>query len=531
MIVTTLPASVLLPKLREALVGQVVELQGGLRNVRGAVHGCLENIAISRVFDFEGLWEVVEELDAAGVDEWLPEGAVDVAHLPVVKTEPELLPDREVAPEKLPVAETVGEQHHSPEVVPERLSVTGTDHEPPPGSEVNKIGQPLHAIPKPDSSPLSSPPPSYPVDPPEETVSTLPELRNLPERIVPPVRTGRLEILDSEDVPDSSPPESSPLSSPPPSSPPASESDEAELPSKPPVSEVPDSETESPDPGSIERTESIISEARHLQPELLSPQPRTPDARLLEPEPEPEPEPDPEPEPNSKEIPQKAEHIAPHQAHEGRKVTPQRPSPPRPLPLPDVILITHTSTLLNTLFTGRDKPTAHSRMSQLSSKLRHLTRSPSHGSPLIMLLNSLTIPFSAELAAHNTNDYSPAELARPPLPREADPFERPRNLPEPTLRSVFGSGSGAGLVARRAPRGKPSFGVVFTQLLDLHLLCTRVPRVAGGGVAWVVEVLLDEIGVYEMGGDEGVVTRRCREQRWGAVDIEGGGGRVLDAFR
>lgn len=64
----------------------------------------------------------------------------------------------------------------------------------------------------------------------------------------------------------------------------------------------------------------------------------------------------------------------------------------------------------------------------------------------------------------------------------------------------------------------------------------------------MVEVLLDEIGVYEMkeeeeegeimeggeggeGGEEGdegaVLVWRNREQRWGAVVVEEGGGRVV----
>lgn len=105
---------------------------------------------------------------------------------------------------------------------------------------------------------------------------------------------------------------------------------------------------------------------------------------------------------------------------------------------------------------------------------------------------------------------------------------------------------------------KPSFGLVFAQLLDIHILCSRVPRtradaeaeaearamavsgetegVGGGGgaggprrrFAWVVEVLLDEIGVWE-GTGAGRPRRRSREQRWGAVDVVGGV-RVVDAF-
>ncbi|CRK26902.1 hypothetical protein BN1708_000688 [Verticillium longisporum] len=78
--------------------------------------------------------------------------------------------------------------------------------------------------------------------------------------------------------------------------------------------------------------------------------------------------------------------------------------------------------------------------------------------------------------------------------------------------------------------------MVFAQTLDLHLLCTRVPRSAEDAerifgdapgdarFVWVVEVLLDEIGVW----GQGKGPRRSREQRWGAVDVVGGS--VVDAF-
>ena len=90
-------------------------------------------------------------------------------------------------------------------------------------------------------------------------------------------------------------------------------------------------------------------------------------------------------------------------------------------------------------------------------------------------------------------------------------------------------------------RNKPSFGLVFAQMLDLHLLCTLVPRtktdrvalMASGGTAsvgyvWAVEVLLDELGVYGL-SEEGGWERRCREQRWAVVDVDGAG-RVVNGF-
>jgi hypothetical protein len=47
---------------------------------------------------------------------------------------------------------------------------------------------------------------------------------------------------------------------------------------------------------------------------------------------------------------------------------------------------------------------------------------------------------------------------------------------------------------------------------------------------WVVEVLLDEVGVYGRDGEGGVDLgrrRRSREQRWGVMDVDGEG-RVVD---
>ena len=97
-------------------------------------------------------------------------------------------------------------------------------------------------------------------------------------------------------------------------------------------------------------------------------------------------------------------------------------------------------------------------------------------------------------------------------------------------------------------KNKPSFGLTFSQFLDLHLLCTRLPKTradaeavlapaagaaagdyaatTGSGktrYAWIVEVLLDETGFWTPSGK-----RVDREQRWGAVDVKDGV-RTVDA--
>ncbi|KAF4951427.1 hypothetical protein FGADI_7498 [Fusarium gaditjirri] len=177
---------------------------------------------------------------------------------------------------------------------------------------------------------------------------------------------------------------------------------------------------------------------------------------------------------------------------------------------PDVIVITHFSSLLTGLFFHREKSAAHAAIQLLNSHLRDLSRNlPSK--PLILLLNS-TSAVSSGPALATVTTASPARQSQI----------------DPTLRSIFNPPPFTGYSARRT---KPNFGLIFTQLLDLHLLCTKVPKTrqdAEGAVrqlagdeikmVWVVEVLLDELGVWE--GHRGA--RSGREQRWAAVKVEKG---------
>ncbi|KAF5573295.1 hypothetical protein FPANT_12456 [Fusarium pseudoanthophilum] len=175
---------------------------------------------------------------------------------------------------------------------------------------------------------------------------------------------------------------------------------------------------------------------------------------------------------------------------------------------PDVIVITHFSSLLTGLFFHREKSAAHAALQLLNSHLRDLSRNLS-SKPLILLLNSTS-----------------AVSSGPALATAATPAKQ--SQVDPTLRSIF---SQPPLTSYSARRTKPNFGLIFTQLLDLHLLCTKVPKTrqdAEGAVrqlpgdeiemAWVVEVLLDELGVWE--GHTGA--RSGREQRWAAVKVEKG---------
>ncbi|KAG5823124.1 hypothetical protein H9Q74_006789 [Fusarium xylarioides] len=177
---------------------------------------------------------------------------------------------------------------------------------------------------------------------------------------------------------------------------------------------------------------------------------------------------------------------------------------------PDVIVITHFSSLLTGLFFRREKSAAHAALQLLNSHLRDLSRNLS-SKPLILLLNSTS-------AASSGPALVTATAASPAKHSQVDP----------TLRSIFNPPPLTGYSARRT---KPNFGLIFTQLLDLHLLCTKVPKTrqdAEGAVrqlpgdeielVWIVEVLLDELGVWE--GHTG--PRSGREQRWAAVKVEKG---------
>ncbi|VUC33139.1 unnamed protein product, partial [Clonostachys rosea] len=218
---------------------------------------------------------------------------------------------------------------------------------------------------------------------------------------------------------------------------------------------------------------------------------------------------------------------------------------------PDIIIITHFSSLLSALFSHRSSTAAHAKLQLLASHMRHLSRSlPSN--PLVFILNSTN-------TAVDTSTATPGPTAPPPS--TAYPSDRQRKQLDPTLRSIFHNpqpasanyGEGAGGGSRRYTVTKPAFGLVFAQLLDLHLLCTRVPRsrkdselLAGVRAAaaasrdretveyvTVVEVLLDEMGVWKGvadGGDEEARkwARKNREQRWAPVVVDNG--RVVEAF-
>lgn len=252
----------------------------------------------------------------------------------------------------------------------------------------------------------------------------------------------------------------------------------------------------------------------------------------------------------------------PNMPQEQKSKQPPSPSPVQPhphSPVPDLVLITNLTALITSLYTTRDRRHAHRMLRHLSSRLRYLSRSPSHGAPLFVLLNTTTSrPPSSNPPQGLQQDQPPSS------PTQSSPSPSPPRSPSarpPPLRDQRATNHGArnreaqedisamhsvfnppapdpaeergevdqygyarhpnlrfGLLARLARRNKPFFGARFAGLVDVHLLATRVPRTDadaevffaalggdgtgvegvgdGAGLVWVVEVLGDGIGVW-----------------------------------
>lgn len=409
---------------------------------------CLQQISVSRVFDIEGLWEVLTELESAAA-------AVEEDQRPAA--EPTMASKEDGKPE------------------------IGTVDPAPP----NDMGLP-------ESSQRSPPPPA-------------PATKLSPLRI-------RTEVQDSDE-------------------------EEDVLLSSSPLSSLRSTPTLSP--------EAMDELAALSQPAVPSRQPSSPPA-LLETVDEPKaPSPSP-PAPAAQDRRQSPSPVPQTEEEESAASS----------GLPDIILITHTSSLFSTVLTARDKTSAHTTLQVLSSHLRYLSRS---AGPLILLLNTT----SSSSATTN-----PAR--QPPPPRRAEPEQPPKPL-DPTLRSIFNPpppshlGYAATTAHALSRKNKPAFGQTFAQFLDLHLLCTKVPRsredaevlfssTTAGGIrqqqqprpvryAWVVETLVDELGVWEWenAATEGKDSEGekplgekwkmvDREQKWGAVEVRNAGCQVVDAF-
>ncbi|KAF6822155.1 fasciclin domain family [Colletotrichum plurivorum] len=443
MVVTTQPPAVLLPNLRDAVKTELAARGVPVTEVRYRLRSCLERVSVSRVFDLDGVWEVLGDLD--------------------IPPSPSLSPVSMGSP--VPAAE---------EEFPAKTQSQSSEEQ-----EAERI--------------------------------VLPELK--PEPVVRPSQRGEIADSDEEDGL-SPPPSSSVISS-----------------LSPPPSSMA-SMLASPEPQEVDGSQA--SEALTFDGEV---------SEELEEQLQQAPQ---------EEAPEVMEAIEAPEAIEEGQPTAAQPRPDTPAretkhnAHPDIILITHFSTLMTALFTRHDRVFAHDELHDLSAHLRYLSRSlPS--SPLVLVLNSTSAPKKPKKEAPDPKTYDAAQ-DEGGAPRPADensPAKKSARPLDPTLRSVFNPPEMdiPGYVSRaHARRNKPAFGLVFSQLLDLHLLCTRMPRsqedvdrLAAAAeeegdervrYVWIVEVLLDEAGVWEP--DTGPGARRSREQRWAAVDVRAG--RVVDAF-
>ncbi|GAP93010.1 putative protein involved in assembly of cytochrome oxidase [Rosellinia necatrix] len=479
-IVTTLPLAAILPTLRDVIRSQVqIKLGSGNPGVDAELRRALEAISISRIFDIEGLWEVLNELAGA-------------------EAESGVSSNEHGDDETMPPCAPGGDQGKERETGAEEPIEEALENEDRTEKDVVDMGGRQGAV----------------------DITDLRPLRIRPEPRPSLVR--RPEVLDSEDE---EPLSSSPLSSPPPSTA-APESPSPSSPGQGRASTEQSDAPPSPSPPAVDPEGPSSSSSPPLPPPPPLPRPET-----------------------------------------------SQPAPAPALaasaePTPDIILVTHFNTLLAALFTthSNDKTAAHARLQDLATHLRALSRSAA--GPLIMLLNTTTTQTAPAEAPHHHYHQHHHQQQQQQQQQTTPPQDA-------TLRSIFAS--------RRAG-SRPSFGAVFAQLLDLHLLCARVPRTAGDAetalalglglglgpadddnnnddndddddddvvrYAWIVEALLDEGGAWDWGGgkrgggegeggegegsgDVRLPRRVGREQRWAAVEARrrpDGVRVVVDAF-
>lgn len=519
-IVTMLPVNVIVPKLRQILVNQLAAglpaAGGGLQNINALVKQCLQNISISMVFDIQGLREVLGEI----------RGSLSSSshHAAEEQMERHKQREKEQEQEQLPLEPQDGPEEAS-------VEVEAAKSEP--------------VVPMPIPSPTKPRPARF-----------------------------KTEILDSEDEGEFEDPGNATDSSSELSSPPASLPDDFEEYEKLRQDNTPPKRDE--DMTETTRQSSINDNDNQTKPQADNMENRT---REIGSNSDNTGQTQTPSENNEREPSVDIKYPSPPPPEENSRPTTsiavQTSATPPP---PDMILITHISALLNGLFTGRDKSAGHETVTILLSQLRQLTGHfgdlPNDcPGPLIMILNSTTASTSSSFTSTSvamSGENNPNNLGEQ---RPASREQQSQTTTDSTLRSIFQHHH------QNGSKTKPSFGMVFTQLLDLHLLCTRIPRRqrqmgparmgivkdrpplstarSGAGAepgvgisspshrfAWVVEVLLDERGVHEYDFDDDTIAeerastperqaqiqirRRCREQRWGAVEVEEGGGRIVD---
>ncbi|KAK3943078.1 hypothetical protein QBC46DRAFT_378129 [Diplogelasinospora grovesii] len=193
----------------------------------------------------------------------------------------------------------------------------------------------------------------------------------------------------------------------------------------------------------------------------------------------------------------------------------------------DIIVITHMDLLLDrdVLIHGHQLAKEHTQA--LREQLDKLTRSAGCGRPMVMLLNT---------ARNNTTPVSSQSRGRQPgsnrsLQLKGDRVGRPDYFVATSLEHLAPS-EPAGPSYRVWPR----FEQAMTRLVDVHIMCSRLPRTnvdlevvsrslrpwAGRPRwGWVIDVIGDKTGVWKREPAE--ESRRLlltRLWRWGAVNVE-----------
>lgn len=217
---------------------------------------------------------------------------------------------------------------------------------------------------------------------------------------------------------------------------------------------------------------------------------------------------------DDEELSQTADHTCAISQCHTRNLSRKSPSiePPPITSVPDIIVITHFSTLLTSLFATREKSAAHKSLALLKALLRRLSTTVDTNSLIILLNCNISDSNEAQRVAEGSSlSFSVANDTK---------------LNDSTFRSVFSMGPSSRSI-------RPRFGTVFSQFLDLHISCTRfvtqqavLPHRYHGTLSTASEKLgsyrnlaLIEILQDDVKADEPSDTGRNREQRWALLEL------------
>ncbi|KAG0651375.1 hypothetical protein D0Z07_1636 [Hyphodiscus hymeniophilus] len=193
----------------------------------------------------------------------------------------------------------------------------------------------------------------------------------------------------------------------------------------------------------------------------------------------------------------------------------------------EIVIIDNMTHLINELFARKERSEAHTLLTTLSRALHTLT----HTRNILTVLHNKTVS-----SISKTYETDPSIEERYPQRRN-----KPNQNPQST--SVFPSN-----------QLKPALGQIFSQLPDLHLLVSALPKTrgdaqqhygqeddadfrTGSGIKEVqfcnvIEVLKDETPNLGSQTEEERYQRKFggREQRWAAVEVSADGLALVDTF-